>query len=152
MKISRRLERSRNYYKTHKDQWVRYRLENKEKIREYLKKYRKENRNAKLRGIQKLKEQILIHYGNNKLSCVICGEGRLDCLSIDHINDNGAEHRRELGIIGGAFYRWLRRNDYPPGYQTLCMNCQFIKRFSKIRKDLVSKYGKKLRVINGNLR
>jgi hypothetical protein len=55
-------------------------------------------------------------------------------LSIDHINGNGAEHRRELkrttgGSTGGHdFYRWLKNNNFPDGYQVLCMNCQFIKK------------------------
>jgi len=29
---------------------------------------------------------------------------------------------------GSRFYYWLRRQGYPEGYQTLCMNCQWIKR------------------------
>jgi hypothetical protein len=29
---------------------------------------------------------------------------------------------------GLEFYRWLIKNNYPEGYQTLCMNDQFIKK------------------------
>ncbi len=72
------------------------------------------------------KLEVLTHYGNGKCACVKCGESRLACLSIDHINGRGKEDRgKRLGI---AFYRHLRRNNYPSGYQTLCMNCQFVKR------------------------
>jgi hypothetical protein len=77
----------------------------------------------------RIKSKVLTHYGNGKCSCVKCGEARLPCLSIDHINGSGTTHRREIKIIGKTFYRWLMRNDYPEGYQTLCMNCQFVKRF-----------------------
>lgn len=75
-----------------------------------------------------LKIDVLTHYGDGRCSCAKCGEARLPCLSIDHINGAGTLHRRKLGLIGLAFYSWLRRNDYPDGYQVLCMNCQFVKR------------------------
>jgi hypothetical protein len=60
----------------------------------------------------------------------------LRALSIDHINGKGAEHLRSIGSIsckgrglgGTQFYRWLQRNNYPRGFQVLCMNCQWIKR------------------------
>lgn len=79
----------------------------------------------------KLKEEVLTHYGNGSLACVVCGEGRLACLSIDHISGGGNKQRK--GVLGSTsgFYAWLKRNDYPEGYQTLCMNCQFVKRFER---------------------
>ena len=82
----------------------------------------------------KIKTETLTHYGNGKCACVNCGESRLDCLSLDHINNNGAEERRqwfgENWSSGGgvASYRKLQKLNYPDGYQTLCMNCQWIKR------------------------
>lgn len=87
--------------------------------------YREHEEEARLIG----KIQALTHYGNGKCACVQCGEARLDCLSLDHIAGNGSEHRKELGsrAFGYKFYRYLRKRNYPPGYQTLCMNCQFIK-------------------------
>ena len=74
--------------------------------------------------------EILTHYGGGKLACVVCGEGRLACLSIDHINGGGTKHRKQMGG-GSAFYCWLKKQNYPKGYQTLCMNCQFVKRFER---------------------
>ncbi|MFE1396776.1 hypothetical protein ACFW53_02415 [Nocardiopsis dassonvillei] len=44
-------------------------------------------------------------------------------LTIDHVDNNGAEHRREIGGGGEKLYRWLKREGYPPGYQVLCFNC-----------------------------
>ena len=77
-----------------------------------------------------LKLEVLTHYGNGKCACVQCGFDDILALSIDHINGNGNEHRRVLGTTGGRpFYVWLKKNNYPEGYRTLCMNCQYIKRF-----------------------
>lgn len=78
-----------------------------------------------------LRLEVLTYYGGGTLACVECGENRLPCLSIDHINGGGHKHRRSLGISGWMFYRWLRKQNYPLGYQTLCMNCQFIKEAEK---------------------
>jgi hypothetical protein len=47
-------------------------------------------------------------------------------LSIDHINGGGNKHLKEIGQ--GKLYSWLKKHNYPPGYQVLCMSCQFIKR------------------------
>ena len=80
-----------------------------------------------------LKEEVLTHYGNGKCACVQCGFTDIRALSIDHIKGNGYEHRKQKTTTrqgGVSFYRWLRRNGYPPEYQTLCMNCQWVKRIT----------------------
>ena len=78
---------------------------------------------------QRLKEEILKHYGNGKAACVICGHSNIKALSIDHLEGRGKSHRASLGYSHGVgFYLWLRREGFPPGYQTLCMNCQWEKR------------------------
>jgi hypothetical protein len=70
---------------------------------------------------------VLSRYGQEgKCVCVKCGFTNISALSIDHINGNGTEHRKEVGR-GEAFYSWLIKNNFPEGYQTLCMNCQFVK-------------------------
>lgn len=69
----------------------------------------------------------LDHYGG---SCAFCGETLYVFLSIDHINNNGCQHRKTMcngsnnSINIGA---WLRRNKYPAGFQVLCMNCNHAK-------------------------
>jgi len=85
---------------------------------------RKKNRD----WLNKVKVEILTHYGNDNLGCVRCGFPDIRALSIDHVHGNGASHLRILKRQGSTFYSWLRVNKYPEGYQTLCMNCQWIKR------------------------
>lgn len=82
---------------------------------------------ARIRRLN-IKSSVLSHYGNGRCACVNCDFDDLRALSIDHISDNGAEHRKQLNR--SSIYEWLVSNDFPDGYQTLCMNCQFIKRYS----------------------
>lgn len=73
---------------------------------------------------QKLKRQVMDYYG---VVCVCCKESGIRFLTIDHINGDGKEHRQQLsknGSFGGDnLYRWLRKNGFPEGFQTLCYNC-----------------------------
>jgi hypothetical protein len=79
------------------------------------------------RNYQKqLKFDAINKYSNGQLTCMKCGYSSIEMLSIDHINGDGAQHKKERDI--GSLYIWLRNNNYPDGYQTLCMNCQYIKR------------------------
>lgn len=71
---------------------------------------------------QRLKTEAYEHYGGLRCSC--CGESIAAFLSLDHINNDGAEHRRTVKP-GVAFYLWLKRNNYPEGFQVLCMNCNW---------------------------
>ena len=74
-----------------------------------------------------LKKEVFTHYSPD-VKCK-CGQNDIRALSIDHINGKGCQHRKELGINAGTeFYRWLKKNHYPEGYQVLCMSCQMIKR------------------------
>jgi hypothetical protein len=69
------------------------------------------------------KQLILNHYGQQ---CTRCGFNDIRALSVDHINGDGAKHRKEIPSCN--LYEWLIDNDYPKGFQILCMNCQWIKR------------------------
>ncbi len=72
---------------------------------------------------QQIKLKVLTHYGKGKCACVLCGFGNIKALSIDHIASYGYEDKH-----GNALYRSLIKMGFPIGYQTLCMNCQWIKR------------------------
>ena len=75
------------------------------------------------------KIETLTHYGNGNLACVRCGFSDIRALSLDHINGRSpADNWRNKARSGYALYRRLRSRGYPAGYQTLCMNCQWIKR------------------------
>jgi hypothetical protein len=57
--------------------------------------------------------------------CVCCSEGRLDFLSLDHINDDGKKDRARMGTaLYSAIFaqgKGRRRRDL----QILCFNCQW---------------------------
>jgi len=74
----------------------------------------------------KLKTDLFYHYGN---ACICCRETEPMFLTVDHINNDGAQHRKTLGGTGsgGHLYSWLRQNNYPKGFQILCWNCNWAK-------------------------
>lgn len=74
---------------------------------------------------RKLKAEVMLAYGGQVCNC--CGETTFEFLSIDHVNNDGAQHRRELGHSGRTLYGWLKKNQYPPGFQVLCFNCNMAK-------------------------
>jgi len=65
--------------------------------------------------------QIVIDAYGGVCSC--CGESEPLFLEIDHINNNGAAHRKEIGRSAKALVKWLLDNDFPDGFQLLCANC-----------------------------
>jgi len=66
------------------------------------------------------KKLIFDHYGNK---CGCCGESNLIFLELDHINGGGHQHRIKLRKQGVTMYRWIIKNNFPEGFQTLCSNC-----------------------------
>lgn len=73
---------------------------------------------------QELKREVIGVYSNNTFMCACCGEDIISILTIDHIDNNGAEHRKELEEQGIDIYNWLKLNNYPrDNYQVLCYNC-----------------------------
>ncbi len=97
--------------------------------------YRERHPGIEKKRRQILREEVLTHYGGGECACIRCGEARLACLSIDHINGrNDGGNDKTLKMEGKKvmcaidFYRKLKREGYPNGYQTLCMNCQWVKR------------------------
>ncbi|MBA7590761.1 hypothetical protein ES708_32898 [subsurface metagenome] len=70
---------------------------------------------------QNLRRKAIEHYGGK---CACCGETIFEFLAIDHINGGGNRHRKS---IKGNFYLWLKRMNYPEGFQVLCNNCNISK-------------------------
>ena len=61
------------------------------------------------------RKAVFDHYG---WSCACCGT--TENLAIDHVNGDGREHRT---VIGNHIYPWLVKNNFPDGFQTLCLSC-----------------------------
>ena len=105
-------KRGEDYWKTF---YIRHREELKAKTREW-------NHKIKLLALSAYSE-------NGTPRCLRCGVNDIDVLTIDHINGGGNEHRRQLRVGSGThFFYWLRRNNYPSGFQVLCWNCNVKKR------------------------
>ncbi|GHH57714.1 hypothetical protein [Lentzea cavernae] len=75
--------------------------------------------NAKAR--ERRVEALRVYSTTPDPSCACCGEGTLAFLTFEHIGGGGNQHRRQTG--GGGFISWLRKHNYPPGFEVLCMNC-----------------------------
>ena len=73
------------------------------------------------------KIKVIEYYSGGTGKCACCPEKYIEFLTIDHINGNGNQHRREIKAAGQylKFYGWLIRNNFPEGYRVLCMNCNF---------------------------
>lgn len=92
------------------------------------------------------RQKCLEHYGRK---CSYCLQTIEIFLTIDHINNDGAEHRRSMtsnkesrGRAGSTIYAWLRRNDFPEGFQILCYNCNIAKHHhgeEAVRKALIDR-------------
>jgi hypothetical protein len=82
--------------------------------------------NNRRRRYQQLKNRIFNHYG---WVCKHCKEDDKDCLVLDHIDNNGAAHRRQYGKGGRTedVYRDAVKWGFPSTYQALCANCNMVK-------------------------
>jgi hypothetical protein len=99
--------------------------------------YEKKRDHTKRRGESKKRRDkarldILAHYGGK---CACCGESNSAFLEIDHVNNDGKEHRKKLipagggRVAGSLFFMRLRTLGYPDDYalQVLCANCHIAK-------------------------
>jgi len=91
-------------------EWQR-RPGNEKKTANYHRKYRR-----------KLRMAILHHYGGNPPHCTCCGEDEITFLTIDHINNDGAEKRR-LHLNDMGIFKDLIQRGFPPEVTVLCYNC-----------------------------
>lgn len=64
---------------------------------------------------------VIAHYSNGTNKCYCCGYTGLPFLTVDHINGDGAEHRKQIGE--GNFDSWAITNNYPFGFRIACFNC-----------------------------
>lgn len=98
----------------------------KERSKEWRSSHPRKRKKIALRYYHKIRLEALLHYSNGSLRCACCGERHIEFLTLDHIDGNGAGHRREIGSTRDMF-GWLKRNGYPLGFQVLCFNCNCAK-------------------------
>lgn len=99
----------------------------------YYKIHREERCTQQKAYNRKIKLTVFNAYGGPFCAC--CKEEELSFLSIDHMDGGGNKHRHSIAegkrVDGQYFYRWLIKNNFPPRYQVLCMNCQFGRKHNK---------------------
>ena len=128
------MERYRANQIPSKEANARWKFRNPDKLRESKRKTRLkhlESRKASEKVYRdRVRMETLIHYGGNPPYCACCKENHIQFLALDHINGGGSAHMRSIPGGGGtSFIMWLRRNNFPPGFQVLCHNCNCAKGF-----------------------
>lgn len=121
-----RRKRDKKYYRENRDQ-IRaqqkdYYNKNSDKIRNQQRESRKKHAETARKYNRKRRMKVLIHYGGDQPKCACCGETIIGFLTVDHIENNGAIHRRKLGK-GRSIIDWIITHRYPKGFQILCYNC-----------------------------
>lgn len=120
-----------------------YRAKHRKHINKMARKWKREHpQRVRQRNIEernRLKVDVFSHYSKGKIRCNRCGYSKdIRALELDHVEDSGNSHRTEvLGDYhraGTTFYRWLKKNNYPKGFQVLCANCNRIKEIERRSK------------------
>lgn len=80
----------------------------------------------------KLKREALEHYGGAFCRC--CGETELLMLALDHIENDGASHRKSLTgstrKLPTVSHVWAKRNNWPLIFQVTCFNCNWARHWN----------------------
>jgi hypothetical protein len=94
--------------------------------KERIENWRLKNSNKSPEYVQNRKLEVLSHYSGDALQCNCCGETEDKFLCLDHI-DGAKNFTQDAPRSGHALYKWLKKNDYPEGFQVLCFNCNLAK-------------------------
>ncbi len=99
--------------------------------------YRSKSRLWNKKSVARIRNEAYEHYGH---SCAICGESREEFISIDHINNDGKEHRTKVGSRSTySVLADLKRLGWPQGtIQFLCLNCNIRKQIIRQKKEKTS--------------
>lgn len=93
------------------------------------KRFRQESRDSQAAARKRLREEMLKAYGE-RCACQWCPETNTDFLTLDHINGDGKEHRKQ---VGSHTYADLRRKGWPQGgYRLLCWNCNALTKNGRV--------------------
>lgn len=74
-----------------------------------------------------LRLKIIAAYGG---ACGHCRESNPYFLELDHVNNDGAEHRRS-DSSAKSLWTWALKNGFPDRLQLLCSNCNMAKAFGQ---------------------
>lgn len=98
-------------------------IKNREKLKPIRSAYNKWRRDSGYTKAyyQRIRLQVLTHYGGQPPKCKCCGENHLEFLGIDHIKGGGNKHRESLKRK--SLWSWFISQDYPKGFRVLCHNC-----------------------------
>jgi hypothetical protein len=96
--------------------------QSKRRVNEWNAKNREHVRQRESKKRFKRKLEVIKAYGGK---CVCCGENHPSFLTLDHINNGGAKHRKQVFSLskGGSFWWWAKKENYPSILQLLCFNC-----------------------------
>jgi hypothetical protein len=106
---------------------------------------RDKNRATNSKSVRRVKLTVFEHYG---LECPCCGESNIQFLQLDHKDGQGCEERRQVKLVGDAYYRWVIAQGFPDYLQVLCAGCNFAKRngtecpHEQERRDLIDAVAK----------
>lgn len=79
--------------------------------------------------MRKAKEKCIMEYSNGTMACACCGEKIVAFLSLDHINNDGNKHRKEIGKWAITYPKLVKlKFPYKDKLQVLCYNCNNGKR------------------------
>jgi len=93
-----------------------------------------------------LRKEVYSHYGG--YVCAVCGETDPETLQIDHILNNGKAHRAEINQDARHIIVWLKKHNYPDGFQVLCKWCNLIKALTLNIKYGSGEWERKIKSIN----
>lgn len=122
----------------------RYRERNREKRRQWNLEWMETNAERytylRVQSNARRRRYVLCLYSDPP-RCAHCGFDKVDGLVLDHIENDGAAHRKETKINcrgqtgGGSMYELVRRNGKLDKLQVLCATCNTIKqtKFFRLR-------------------
>jgi hypothetical protein len=109
------------YKKRQRERYARLSMSQKERRRERARRHN-----------DKLKREALEHYGGAFCRC--CGETEILMLALDHVENNGAAHRKSLTgktrSMPTLSYVWAKKNNWPPIFQVTCFNCNWARHWN----------------------
>jgi hypothetical protein len=111
--------------------------ERKAKTKQYAKKYREKSKEKINICGKKFREELKFEVfstlskllSSSKIPCCrCCGESSyIEFLTIDHIDGRKNLPKNEQKLKGEKLNLWLKKNNYPNGFQVLCWNCNLVK-------------------------